>query len=340
MPEKPTLKECCRKILEENGALIADKARTILLNDPELKTLKSPLEFISKNWRDPLTPAMMSLSCCAVMGKRKETDEAAIAMSLMNLSFRTWDDIIDESASKVFKPTLFGKFGANTALIIGGLVSAKAFTILSQMSMEKAKRQLVTELIWNLWTKMAQAEIINLKLKREKTYSSKNKLWKIKTEASANLETCLRIGAIIGNGHENEIQHLGKYGLCLGILLELQHDFHVSINSTLELTERIRNGVLPYSLLLARESSEGTRKTLDRLVNKDTIEPHEVEQIVRDVLETNTLDKIEKTLRSLTKKAEVELNGLTASNAVVALRSFVKAQPQLLMESLPTLQAN
>ena len=70
------------------------------------------------------------------------------------------------------------------------------------------------------------------------------KFWKIKTEAE-DLETCLKIGAIIGNGSESEINHLGKYGLYLGIILELCKDFRISVNLTAELAEKIRNGTLP-----------------------------------------------------------------------------------------------
>ena len=99
MTARNNLEDHCHRILEENGGIVADRARTILLEAPDLKELQPPLEFISKNWRDPLTPAMMSLSCEAVGGRRDETHEAALAMSLMNLSFYIWDDIIDRIIS-------------------------------------------------------------------------------------------------------------------------------------------------------------------------------------------------------------------------------------------------
>jgi hypothetical protein len=43
MYEKYTVEERCHKILEDNGGVIADKARTILLEDPALKYLRPPL---------------------------------------------------------------------------------------------------------------------------------------------------------------------------------------------------------------------------------------------------------------------------------------------------------
>ena len=336
MNKKYNIEERCRKILEDNGGMVADKARTILLEDPALKDLRAPLEFISKNWRDPLTPALMSLSCEAVGGCPEETHEAALAMSLMNLSFSIWDDIIDKATSKSFKPTLFGKFGEGIALIIGGLASAKAFSILNETDIDEEKRQAVTQIFWGLCAKMAQAETVSLRLRSEENSYSRQKLWKIKTEAT-DLEACLKIGAIIGNGSKSEIKCLGKYGLCLEIILELWKDFHVSINLTLELAEKIRSGALPYSLLWASERSERIRRKLDNIATKETIEQFYIKQIVKDILETRALDNTVKIMRRFAKNGGKELTKMKISDATQTLQFFIEAQPQLFIASLSTL---
>jgi len=334
---KYNVKERCHRILEENGGMVADRARRILLEDAALKDLRPPLEFVSKNWRDPLTPSLIALSCEAVGGRSDVTYEASLAMSLMTLSFNIWDDMVDKTVSKAFKPTLLGKFGESTALMVGGLASAKAFSILNQMDVDKVKRQTVTKLFWDFWTKIAKAETVNLRLRRQGNVSSRKKLWVIKTQA-ANLETCLKIGAVLGIGSEDEVKHLGKYGLCLGTILELWKDFHVSINLTLALAEKIRSGALPYSLLRARKRSEKIQKKLEDLANKNTIEPSEIKEIVENTLE-KALNNTMKIIRKFTKRAEEELLELNKTNtATQTLKFFVEAQPQLFIESLSTLR--
>jgi geranylgeranyl pyrophosphate synthase len=337
MNEKYNIEERCRKILEDNGGFIADKARTILLEDSALRDLQPPLEFISKNWRDPLTPALMSLSCAAVGGQPEKTREAALAMSLINLSFRIWDDIIDKAQLDLFKPTLYGKFGEETALIIGGLASAKAFSILNQMNIEKEKCQTIIKLLWNFLVKMAKAETVNLRLRSEKKPSSKEKFWKIRTEAS-DLETCLRIGAILGGGSTDEIHHLGKYGLCLGIILELWKDFHVSLNLTLELAGKIKKRALPFALLWASERSKRIQNELDRITTDETNEQGHIKQIVEEILETGVLGNTSKTMKRFAKNGKTELMKLKKNDATQALQLVIEAQPQLFIESLPTLQ--
>jgi geranylgeranyl pyrophosphate synthase len=338
MYEEYTVEERCRKILEDNGGAIADKARAILLEDPYLRNLRPALEFISKSWRDPLTPASMRLSCEAVGGRSDETHEAALALSLMNLSFYVWDDLIDKSSHKLFKPTFFGKFGGGPALITGGLASAKAFSILNEMEIDREKRHTVNRLFWNLWTKMADAETIILRSRNEGKLTARKKFWKIKTEA-IDLENCLKIGAVIGNGSETEITHLGAYGRCLGIILELQKDFQVSVNLTLELSAKIRSRTLPYSLLWVKERSEKVRQKIDNLANTNVIKRSVIKEIVEDILEAKAFDNTLEIIRRFTEKARKELIGLKKNEATRTLQLFIAAQPSLFIESLSALQA-
>jgi geranylgeranyl diphosphate synthase type I len=336
MQEKIQIEKQYNKILEDNGGRVAEKARRILLEDPAIKELRPPLEFISENWRDLFTPSLMGLSCEAVGGSSVATYEAALAMSLMNLSVYIWDDIIDKASTKLFRPTLFGKFGEGTALIIGGLASAKAFSILNQTKVDRTKLQTITDLFWNLWAKVAIAETRNMKMRSQKKLSSKSKLRKITMEAS-DIETCLKIGALIGEGTENEIRHLERYGQLLGIAVELRKDFHVSTNLTLELPEKIRSGAIPYFLLWASERSEKIRNELTNLSNSDNIEQSYIREIVGEALKTRMFDNALKKISRLTKKAGEELSQLNSNNATQTLRFLADAQPSLFVGSLPSL---
>ena len=335
-PDNATQK--CQKILEENGALIAEKSRSIMLNDPKLAELKEPLEFISTNWRDPLTPSLLALSCKAVGGKPRYTQDLALVMSLINLSFFLWDDIIDRSFSQVFKPTLSGKYGSGTTLIVGGMVSAKAFSILNNIEFNQTKKDSINRMIWNLLSVMAKVEIRSLKLRSQKTYSSETKLWKIKTE-SIDLETCLRIGAIIGNGSSSMLDSLGKYGSCLGTILGLINDFRVATNLTLELADKIKLNTLPYSLLLASERSESLGKRLSHLFNKNKIDASSVKLVVEDMLETSVFEDIQKKVDFFVQESKESLEGLKENSAILALRTFIELQPKFFIESIPFIES-
>jgi geranylgeranyl pyrophosphate synthase len=326
--------EECHKILEKNGGVVAEKSRSIMLNDPALTELKEPLEFISKTWRDPLTPTLMRLSCKSVGGQPKETNDTAIALSLINLSFFLWDDIIDQSSSKIFQSTLSGKYGVGVALIVGGMVSAKAFSILNNLTFTKTKKKAISRMVWNLLSIMATVEMRSLKARRQKTDSSSNKLWKIKTE-SIDPETAMKIGASIGNGSINEIVSLGKYGSCLGAILGLTHDFRVSTNLTLELSDKIKNGNLPYSLLLASERSKSLKKSLEVLLTKNTVDQDSIKFVVEHILKIRVFEDIEKKVCVWVERASKALDELKQNSATQTLRRFVELQPKYFVDSIP-----
>jgi geranylgeranyl pyrophosphate synthase len=328
----------CHQILEENGGKIAEKSRSILLSDSKLKELKEPLEFISKNWRDPLTPSLLALSCKAVGGIPRNTHNSALAISLINLSFFLWDDIIDHSSAKIFKPTLSGKYGSGTALIVGGMISAKAFSILNNLKFKKIKKEAINRLIWDLLSIMAKAEMHSIKMRSQKNYSSGAKLWKIKTE-SIDPQTCLRIGAIIGDGSDREIECLGNYGSNLGVILGLMNDFRVAANLTLELATKIKLKALPYSLLLATERSEKLRKRLEKLLIKDNVDQASIKLIVEGMLETLVLEDIQKKVDFFVQRAKESLNGLKQNSATITLQSFIELQPRFFVESIPFLES-
>jgi geranylgeranyl pyrophosphate synthase len=333
MTERYRLDAELLRTLEENGGQIAAQAKTALLKDPALKGLEEPLKFLSSNWRDPLTPGLVRLSCEAVGGSPEKTSSAALALCLMHQSFYIWDDIIDNSSSKMFKPTLFGKFGSSIALVIGGLSSAKAFSILNQMEIDKERLATITQLCWELWASLGQAEIAALEMQSKGTFSHMDKLLKIKREA-IDVETCARIGAIIGDGSPDEIRHLAKYGQCLGIILELWKDVHVATNLTLGLAEKLRSGALPYATRWASQHSEKLRKRLGKLKASSSNCESLVTHVVEGTLATGVLEHVVGQMKKNADIARKELSSLNENRGTQLLKSLIDKQPKLVLESL------
>jgi geranylgeranyl pyrophosphate synthase len=251
----------------------------------------------------------------------------------MHLSFYLWDDMLDNARLKMFKPTLFGKFGETTTLVIGGVASAKAFTILNETKMDKEKRHKISEIIWNLWTKMAKAETVSNNKRSLTPFAYRAKLAKIKMEA-VDTETCLKIGAIVGNGSQNEINHLGKYGFCLGVISALLNDFLVSANLTLELSEKIRQGKLPYTLLWACSRSQELYEKIEKLAGLKTADQPLIREIAKDMMETDSYFNAKGAIERYARQGNYELVAISKNNATQTLKSYIRLQPSLFSENL------
>jgi len=331
---KSSLEEHFHRIFEGKGGKIADEARTILLKEKSLMGLRHPLTYTSENWRDIFTPSLVILSCEAVGGRPDDdTRHAALAMTLMNLSFNLWDDIVDKSMYKGFIPTVLGKFGEGVTLMIGGLASAKAFSILSAIK-DETKRKTITKTVWNYWEKLAKAEAANLELRRRSDVKPQEKLKVIEMQA-VSLETLSKIGTVLGNGSKDEMKHLGNYGRYLGTIVDLRKDFNISINLTLELAEKIRNSALPYTLIWAKNRSKKIQEYLPLLT--DTIKPIDIRKIVEAILETEALENTNRLLKTLTQKARAELSGIRSTAPTKTLNFLLEAQSKIFVESLSTL---
>ena len=119
-------------ILHERGKEGLKLARkTILEEKIESKEVREALDyFINEYWHDVTRPALLSLVCEAVGGDPDIAMPIAISMSLISGGIDIHDDIIDQSETKGDRPTVFGKFGKDIALLVGDALMFKGFTML------------------------------------------------------------------------------------------------------------------------------------------------------------------------------------------------------------------
>jgi len=246
----------------------------------------------------------------------------------MNLSFRVWDDVIDKTLTRRLNYTLVGKFGETQSIVIGGVTAAKAFTLLNEAKLEPKKKEQINQLIWAYWAKMAETEVIYSK---KESCSSQDKLTKIGAEA-INLETCMKIGAIIGNAPIKTVQHLANYGRCLGVIFELVKDVQVSFNLTLELGDKIRNGGLPYTFLKAKEQSEQLKQSIDSLKKKPLLQPDDIAEITKLLIQTSAPAIVKDIIQKNAKKAQDGLSKLNNNSAIEALLTILDYQTRSLNE--------
>jgi len=335
MLSNSNLKEQCRKILEEKGGKIADEARFILLREKSLKRLRSDLQYVSQYWRDLATPSFIVLSCEAVGGKlNRPVHQAALAMTLINLGINLWDDLLDNTIQKGFIPTLVGKSGKGVALIVGVLAQAKAFQILHEIKLNEYRRQTLIATVWNYLKDLAETEMVNMELKKRKEVNPEEKLRLIEMQAESQ-KVLSDIGVLLGNGSEDEMKHLGNYIKYLSMILDLIKDFKVSINLTLELSEKIKMKSFPYTILWAKNRSRKLREYL--ILHKDSVEPIDIREIVKMLLETNVVGNIRSLIERLTKDAEKELLELKSNNAIKILKFLLNTRIRTFDETLESL---
>jgi len=202
------------ELLQERGANVLNRFEQVLFSGIENPRLLSILEYVKNQAKDLYRPALISFSCEAVGGKPDDTIVVGLMITLAGAGIGIHDDIIDKSTSKGFRRTILGRNGVNDALLVGDLLIVKGLTAVQEIVKKAYHPKKVADIIKafqqhyieicegvfmeNSWRKNVESELD----------FCHQVLWKFGSDG----EACTRLGAMVGNGTEKEVEALGEYG--------------------------------------------------------------------------------------------------------------------------------
>jgi geranylgeranyl pyrophosphate synthase len=274
-------------ILKERGIPALEASRQYVLQDQsEYGPLREALSYFMEDvWCDLLHPALISIACEAVGGTGDDTISFGAAIVLLAAAADIHDDVIDQSAIKEHKPTIFGKFGKDIAILAGDALLLKGLYLLHEVcsSLPKSKSKDILETVKRTFFEISSGETEETTL-RGKIDISKQAYLNIVRKKVAAAEATMRIGAILGNGAEQDVALMGHYGRTLGILLALRDEF-VDVFEPDEIKNRFEQECLPLPILLALHDDSKRSTLLKLLTNQIT------EESVEKILDLSVDDK-------------------------------------------------
>jgi geranylgeranyl pyrophosphate synthase len=149
---------------------------------------------------------------------------------------------------------------------------------------------------------------------------------------SADIEACTKIGAIIGNSTEEEVEALGKYGELLGTIFLLREDLMHSFNFSVQLKDKLIQGAYPFPVLWAVNNSEEFQHFLDRIEHKKKVTPHDVKRCVQLLFNSGAVDYIVTLMEEKAEDAVNLLRKVRESDSKKKLELIVTVQPQMILE--------
>ena len=310
MKETPTQEEMMRQVqglLKERGSKALEMARkTVLEEKIESEDVREALKyFMTQYWHDVARPALLSLVCEAVGGDPDMTTPIAIPMSLISGAIDIHDDIIDQSTNKGPKPTVFGKYGKNIALLAGDALIFKGFSLLQQAvqkGVPAEKVAIISDIIKKTFFELGDAEALELKF-RGRTDVTPEEYLRVVRKKAADVEAHTRISAILGNGTKDEVEALSRYGRNLGMLIILRDDMIDTIDPE-ETVHRIKQEHLPLPILYALQNPE-TQSTLYPIFKKKKSSKEDYEKILSSVVKTKGLDLVDYHMQKMAQEASV-----------------------------------
>ena len=207
-------------LLETYGKYI-DKINHAL--DREL-SLYSESEFIeplkySLEGGKRIRPIILALAAESVGKIDDNTLAASCAVEFLHMESIIHDDIIDNETMRRQKEPFHIKYGYNTSVLTGDFVLGLILAISSRLDNARVTKDLATTAML-----MSEGEMIESRLETSEDVTFDDYLKVIEYKTATAFEVAARIGAIIANGSEEEIEALTEYGKNIGIAYQIRDD--------------------------------------------------------------------------------------------------------------------
>ena len=297
-----------QKLLHERGKEGLDLARKTISDEKiESKEVREALDyFMNEYWHDFTSSALLSLVCEAVGGDPKITTPIAISLTLISGAIDIHDDIIDQSKNKGTRPTVYGKFGKEIALLVGDALLFKGFTALYD-ALEKGvsaeKIAIITNIINKTFFELGNAEALELQFRGRTDVAPEEYLCVVRKKG-ADVEAYARISAILGDASEKEIDALGEYGRLLGMLIILRDDM-IDMLDPEETIHRIQKEHLNIAIIYALQNPK--MNSVIKSILKKTITPKNAEKLSTLVDKAGGFARIDAYMNKLAKDASVKI---------------------------------
>ena len=209
----------------------------------------------------------------------------AAAIELIHTASLIHDDILDQSKIRRGIPTANAKYGSQVSVLIGDYLFAKAF----QLVAEGHYGDVVSSVLSTLVKDLCIGEISqDSSLFQIPTLIEYHKRIYLKT--AIFLSSCCKLGGIVANLNEREIQSLSNYGSGLGIAFQIIDDLLDFFGDT-KLTGKkiggdLKSGVITLPVIRALIVSD-ERHILSEIVTKNDITDSEIERAIAIIHRTD-----------------------------------------------------
>ena len=202
------------------------------------------------------------------------------AIELLHTESVIHDDIIDSDNIRRGLPSFHVKYGYNASILTADFILGLILNISAKTNNNRVTQELSTASI-----KMSEGEMLELRLVKNHKISQEEYITVIENKTASLFEASAKIGAILANGNEDQINALANFGRLLGIAYQIHDDlidynneerlFNILVKQNDEdniFIEIMENTYLNYSHLARKEldgieSNHHSKKILQDLTN-------------------------------------------------------------------------
>jgi octaprenyl-diphosphate synthase len=237
----------------------------------------------------------------------------ACVVELLHTATLIHDDVVDQAPLRRGRPSANAQWGDDASVLVGDHLYSKSFAMLV-----RDNDRGVMETLARATVSMTEAEVFQLERKRHGLTTEADYLRIITQKTASFISACCRIGALLGGlGHE-QVEALTRYGLDIGVAFQISDDSLDFVADQARLGKAtgsdLREGklTLPLIAMLDRAQRWHTDRVREILKSR-TLEPAEIEEIRRLVLEYDGVDYARERSAAYAQAAKADLQAFAPS---------------------------
>ena len=178
----------------------------------------APLKYACEGGKR-IRPLILVLSAESVGKCDNDAYLAASAIELLHTESIIHDDIVDEEKERRGKTSFHIKYGYNMSILTADFVLGIILNIASKLKDPRVANELA-----NAALKMSEGEMLEVRLGSSQNLLFDDYINVITYKTASLFEASSKIGAIIGDGNEEQISALTNFGRYIGIAYQIHDD--------------------------------------------------------------------------------------------------------------------
>lgn len=254
-------------------------------------------------------------------GSRYNSIRMATVMEFLHTATLVHDDIIDKAETRRKRPTVNALYGNETAVLMGDWLYMSAFeTSLAERSLP------ILDILTRVTRKMTEGELLQLTLLGHADISEAQYFDVLKRKTAYLFSASCEIGAILGQGSEEQQTALREYGLYLGTAFQLIDDLLDFTSSEDALGKAacadLLGGKVTLPLIYLREAEPNTLEMIQTVIREGRYATVSQQEIREALGRTGALDRARTRADEYAENARTALENLPDSDYCDSLRSL------------------
>lgn len=309
--------------LDERGKVVNDVLDDFLPDKIEPKILADSSKHLIDAGGKRIRPVLALVSCEAVGGNSSDVIEIAAALELLHTFTLVHDDIIDGDKFRRGKKTVHEEWDDSIGILTGDALISKAFEMVFRNSrnvdLERDEVLQLFEIFSETSYTLCQGQTVDVTFEDREKVTEGEYMEMTERKTGSLMSASARVGAILGDGSDEEVEALAEYGRLMGMAFQVRDDVIEVREAKVESEEAkdsdLRRGKWTFLSVKAYEnSSPSEREELLKTLHGET-NNKDTEKMIELYERLGAVESAEKRSRELIDEAKNKLKVLADSEA-------------------------